>query len=312
MYYYFSSATKCAIKLNGIYFGIISDSVKAINIDDCPLVEICPLTPNDSQINFLLSPEFLSSPPDRILVTDMQGGFLIRIQKNYATGDFSVIAQEKFSDLVATVFIENGLKISIETTNGFFADSIRLISHKATIQRATFCGHAFVLVFIEGEENLLNVYSLGQQIEKVFSRNVNEYSFENELFTVNKYEDILKHTVNSKWLYENSAFIQKEKTISYDTTIELSSLPQKIIPFAFFEEVLIGGNINNFLSESILPNADRIKEYLGDFIGIMPPPPYRNIDEVGLVYPNGQNKYKVNYFTCEMERNKICNIKKAD
>jgi hypothetical protein len=84
------------------------------------------------------------------------------------------------------------------------------------------------------------------------------------------------------------------------------------VPYAFTEELTVGLLGKEFLDDDIKENADKLHEFFGDFIGVMPPPTFRNSDEVGLIYNDGKNKYKVKYYLFDMKNGKICNIKTAD
>ena len=58
-------------------------------------------------------------------------------------------------------------------------------------------------------------------------------------------------------------------------------------------------------------HADKLKGFLGDFIGVMPPPKFRNPDEIGLIYKISDDRFKVTYITAELNGEKITNIKKS-
>lgn len=311
MYYYFSCDYPAAIKFNGIYYGVISETVKSIRIDGkLPLVEICPLSPNENQLTFIPDENFIYSPPEGVLVTDLDGGYLIKILKNYRVGDFSVLCQQKFPNLVATVFIENGLKISIETPGNFFADTLDFFASDASIIRFSLSSSDFVAVVLSGKEKLLTVYSIKDKIQKVFSRTVCDFSSDGGFYTTEHFSDIAKHTVFSEWQYSDFKFIQINKSVKRSENFVIPDLPDKILPFAFLEELLVGGCVDDFLDDNLKENSDKLKEYLGEFIGIMPPPVFRQIDEIGLVYCLKKNKYNVKYCTFEIKDKKIVNIKK--
>ena len=312
MYYYFSSAFPAAIKFNGIYYGVISQTVKSINLDgSLTLVEICPLVPNERQINFIPDSEFLASPPDGILITDMRGGYLIKVEKNYRVEEFSIINQQKFSDLVVTVFTENGLKISIETQNNFFADVINFSARSAEVKRFSLSNEQFIAVFLEGEDNLLLVYHIDSQIEKVFSRNVSGYSVDGGFYTTEKFKDVAKHVVHSEWDYNKEIF-QKNTSVERSESFIISELTDKILPYAFLEEILVGGNPSDFLCDDLKEHANKLKDYLGEYIGVIPPPIFRKPTEVGIVFAVGKNKYKVDYCEFEIVNGKIANVKKSE
>ena len=79
MYFYFSSNFQSALKLNGIYYGIINDNVKSIDIDlpNKTLVEVLPLNGNYNGANFLLTDNFLLNP-SLASVIDLKGGYFIK------------------------------------------------------------------------------------------------------------------------------------------------------------------------------------------------------------------------------------------
>ena len=49
---------------------------------------------------------------------------------------------------------------------------------------------------------------------------------------------------------------------------------------------------------------------MGDFIGVMPPPVFREENEVGFVYRTGERTYSAEYFVFEVSDKKITNLKK--
>lgn len=310
MYYYFSSAYPAVIKLNGIYYGTISDTIKSINIDGkLPLVEVCPLGTNERQVTFFPDTDFLLSPPDGVLVTDLNGGYLLKFLKTTKVGDFKVIEQKRFSSFLATVFIENGLKVSIETQSGFFADTIDLCAEKAEIVEFSLNGCVFCAITFKGDENFLAVFEISEQIKRVFFKAVSDCAFDGGFYTTETFSDIAKHVVKSEWEFTNGAFTKKHIHVERAKDFDLLSLNKKILPFAFLEELLVCGNISEFLADNLKENADKLKSYLGDFIGIMPPPIFRAPDEIGLIYQRGKNKYIVKYCTFDIDNNKICNLK---
>lgn len=313
MYLYFSSAYPAAIKLNGIYYGVISDTVKSISINgEPPFIEICSLVSDERQINFIVDTSFLSSPPENVTVTDMKGGYFIKTLKSYHTNEFKVIAQNKSTDTVVTVFTENCLKISIERTDGFFADNEKFFADSSTIQFFNFNNESFVAILLKSKENLLNVYKLNNDIEKVFSREVKDFEINGNLITIEEFFDVAKHVVKTSWEFADGIFKKKFVEVNHAPTFNPENLNEKIIPFAFLEELLVGGNLEPYLSDTLKEKSSMLKDYLGEFIGIMPPPTFRSIDEVGLIYKKSERNYEVNYCTFEIINRKIFNLKKSE
>ena len=314
MYFYFSSGFPAAIKFNGIYYGVIHDTVKSCNFEDnfTPFIEVCPLSSSGNTLNFLPEKEFLDSPPDGVTVTDMRGGYLLQFPKKCSSSEFKVIKQEKFPDLLLTVFKENDIKVSIETKTDFFVETINLDLSSVEVKRFSINNKNFIALNFLGEYNTLSVYLIDQKITKVFSREVQSFSFDNGFSTTEVFKDMAKHKVVSEWVFENNTFHSHLKTVTCDPNFKIEKLPLSLLPFAFFEDLLVGADVSEYLGDSIKKNADKLGSYLGKFIGVMPPPLFRNIDEVGLIYPNGKNKYKVDYCTLEFTDRKITNVKKSD
>ena len=318
MYYYFSCDYPAALKLNGIYMGIITDTVKYCKADPAapPLAEILPLgAEGAAPLAFLPDDNFLNSPPDNMSVTDLKGGYFFRLKRRCAAGGFSVIAQEKYPDLLVTVFNENGAKLSIETRADFFAESLEFPIISASFERFNLKGEEFLAVSAsaaEEEGTLLFIYRTGQKTEKLLATDVQSFETETGLTTVRHIKDMAKHTVTSAWDFDGTKLYEKEKTVAANPGFSPEKLPEKLLPYAFAEEFLCGGDISGYLGEDILKNADKLGGYLSGFIGVMPPPRFRKEDEVGLIYPRGKNVYEVKYAVFTLSSRKIVNLRIQD
>ena len=313
MYYYFSSDYPAAIKINGIFYGTIGGVIKPLRVDGdtAPFIEICPLNGGQT-VNFMLNREFLLEPPEQVTVTDLKGGYLVKFYQTVFFSEFSIIAQEKYQDAVITVFNENGLKISIETPNDFFAETVKRNASSAQISRFSLGQAKFVAVAIFGDKTLLLVYHLSAPVRKLFMREVDDYSTENGFTTTENFKDIAKHKVTTVWNLNNGSFKQGSVKIEKDEKFSTELLPDKLIPYAFLEALSTGDAVDEYITGNVKDNADKLSGFFGDFIGVMPPPTFRNIDEVGLIYSCASNVYRADYFTFELSNGKISNIKKAD
>lgn len=310
MYYYFSADYQAVLKVNGVYHGEITNTVKKVNVSsDCAFVEFCPLTPTQNFLSFLLSPQFLCSPTENFAVTDLKGGYLIKGLKSHTYSDFRVLCQQKYSDAVVTVFTENTLKITLESANDFLAETVAFTAFDAKIHRFSLDGTPFICIEFIGENTLLAVYDLN--FNKQFFRIVDNFSFDNGFTTTQKQVDIAKHKVCSTWGY-NGQFFERQKTVSVKDGFNAHFLSQDLLPYAFLEELLVGGDLSPYLSEQTLSLSDKLKEYLGEFIGVMPPPEFIESNYVGLIYSKGERSFYVEYFCFEFENAKICNIKKRE
>ncbi len=304
MYYYFSSNFPAVIKLNGIYYGTIHDAVKSVNIDGEPFIEVCPLNSVDAQNCFILNKEFLSCPPEQVLVTDLDGGYMLKFNGGYTVNEFKIISQQKYADAVVTAFSENGYKLSIETQTDFFAENLKMQVNSVEIVKK----ESLIVTYIYGQETMLNIYYLSGGIKKVFSKFIDGAEFNGVLKTTEILSDMAKHEVQTEWEFTGGEFRVKSRNVQSQNPLNLEKINVKLLPYAFLEEFLCGGHFIEYLSGNVKDNADKLGGYLGEFIGVMPPPVFKQIDQVGLVYSSGNNLYKVKYFKFEIQDRKIVNI----
>lgn len=312
MYFYFSSDFPSVVKLDGIYYGIINDNLKPINIENgsSVFVEVCFLNSKACGVNFLLDENFLSCPPLNVLVVDLRGGYMLKFLPPQEEQPFCLLSQEKTSNLLVTVFKENGLKVSIETPLDFCLEQFSLNVDSAKICTFTLSGNNFVGITFLGKDQYSAVYKIGEKIEKVLFRPAS-LTFENgQLKTEQCFLDMAKHQVISSWEYLDGKLTETDRKVSAKKCLRAESLPSKLVPYAFLEELLVGGDYKEYLCDNVKENADKLKDYLGDFVGVFPPPVFRSIDEVGIVY-SYSNAYNVQYLTFTLDCNKIFNIKKS-
>jgi len=314
MYYYFCADFPAIIKINGIYYGTIYQTVKFINAesDKSPFIEVCSLLSSERNVNVLLDSHFFHTPPENVVITDLDGGYMIKFKKCFIFEQFNVLCQQKLPNAVVTVFTENGLKLSIESPNDFYAQTIKYNAGNVSVDNVTIDGQELIAVSLTDSNTLLLIFDIRDKIIKIFEREVSSYNFENGFSTTENLLDIAKHTVISSWEYQNGTLTEKNKRVNCSNDFDKDKLNEKILPYAFLEEFLCGGNIDDYLSDNVKENKLSLKDYLGDFIGIMPPPSFKKYDYIGLIYSKHQNVYFVKYFRFELSNRKICNLTKVE
>lgn len=313
MHYYFLSNFSAVIKIDGVYLGALGKSAKTFECDknSVPLVEVTSLSFPCTTYAFLLNEKFLTTPNDHVSVTDLKGGYFIKFLLPAST-DFSVIKQEKFTGLTATIFNQNGLKLSIETEKDFYYENLDFSFESASVFPVKLFGNAFLGIEFVGDKKRLLLYKIADCVQKKFSAEVDDFNFDNGFYTKYCLKDIAKHIVEIHWQFTNDEFCEGQKTITQSQNFHVENLPKEVLPYAFLEELLIGGKIDEYLAQNILSKADRLKGYFGEFLGVCPPPSFRKQNEVGLIYTKKNNIFEVNYFTFEFEKDKICNVKRSD
>ena len=124
-------------------------------------------------------------------------------------------------------------------------------------------------------------------------------------------KDISKHIIEINWQFTNGEFVEGQKSITQSESFCIGNLPKDILPYAFLEDLLVGGEIKEYLTEDMFSKSNKLKGFFGEFLGVCPPPTFRNATEVGLIYAKDTNIFEVNYFIFEFENGKICNIKRS-
>ncbi len=314
MYYYFCSSFPAVLKINGLYYGSIYKTIKPIrlDLDQAPFIEVCSLCEDEQSVNILLDNDFLCSPTHNVSVTDLNGGYVINFNCSYKKAGFEVIKQEKYPNAIVTVFNENGLKISIETPEDFFAQTVCFNAKIVDIAPFSLGKNNFIAISLTLDKTLLLVYKLNNKIERVFERQVESFNTENGLSTTENVFDIAKHKIKCSWEYDGYALKEKNRTVSCGENFSIKNLNENILPYAFLEQLLVGLSIDEFIGDCIKENKQLISDYVGNFIGVMPPPEFLQQDYVGLIYKIKENVFKVKYFKFELKNRKIINIDKIE
>lgn len=311
MYFYFFCAFPAVIKFQGVIFGTVDNSVKFCNFDKpYPLVEICPLT-GDPPVAFFLSDEFLSAPPENFTVTDLKGGYFLKFAKPAKTDGFKILAQEKYRDAVITAFSDNGYKISLETQTDFFAETLDFSPLSVSFNRGEGVnGNLIFALFDCADKKILNVYGI-KETALLFSKETDEFSLSALGFTTTeRLKDIAKHTIVCEYSESGGKIKELSRKVTAGENFDREKLNERLIPYAFSEEFLCGGDYGFYLADGIKENAAKLGGFFGEFIGVTPPPLFRNYKEIGLIYKTAERKYSVEYFTFDILDNKIININK--
>lgn len=312
MYYYFYASDHFVIKLNGLYLGSINNTIKFCNVESHnAFVELCPIGKISPSVNFVLDEKFLTSPPDNVILTDLKGGYLIKVKRCFTKKEFNVIAQRKFNDAVATIFALDGFYLSVETINGVFNFPIDFFVSSAVIDKFEGAPSNVIKIELYGDKNLLIFFDVATNTI-IFNMQFDSLELNKDIRITERFNDIKKHTVVTRWAYRENKFELTDKTIECKKNTSIYQLNNRIIPYAFLEDLYLGQSIDEYLAKNILDNKDKLTGFFGSFLGVMPPPFFRDDRQVGLIYKQNDNKYFAEYFTFEITDKKIFNIKKLD
>lgn len=308
MYFYFDCDAPAVLKIDGMYRGKLNGE-KHVDVDGESYIELCPTGAGLPCAGFFPDEDFLSAPPENFTVTDLAGGFFVYYKVPAADRGFKILAQKKYPDASVTAFIENGLKLSIETPDDFYAESLDFIAYSAEIFRDKINGKDVFIIRFGGKKPIIRVYSL-RKTKLLFSRGVDEFVVENGvLYTTEKLCDVAKHEIKSSWTYCDS-FSEKTREVVCLKNFSTSDLCDGVLPYVFLEEFAVKGDYIRYLSDDIKKNAEKLSGFFGNFLGVCPPPFFRDYKEIGLIKKRAKNAYYVDYFLLESSNGKIFSIKK--
>ncbi|MBE5756813.1 MAG: hypothetical protein E7342_03320 [Clostridiales bacterium] len=306
MYFYFLASFKAVIKIDGEFRGTLDKNL-AFSFENEPFIEICPLG-EGTNISFILNESFLNTFQENLVITDLKGGYLLYFKRNFFKKGLTVLTQQNFSNALLTVYEENGLKVSIETKDDFFIESLFYEITEVKAEKV-FLSKELLVVSFKGKDNFINVYSLFPKIENILSIDADEYQFNESFVTKKNIFDIKKHILSTTWGFsENRLFKVEEKGLK-TKQVDILNLNEKVIPYLFLEDFLVNDDFEDYLDESLKEKKDLLKDYLGDFLGIMPPPSFIESNKIGLIYKKRENYYYVNYISFELFDRKIVNLK---
>ena len=299
---YFLSSQPCMLSLNGVFYGVTDtfERVAEIYLPDRVFIKFTP--EGAHAIGFFLTEEILSTPPDGCEVYLLKDGLAVRAC-DFTPIDNTLrpICQNRFGDTVVSVFQQGRVQVTIQSPDGFFNSTL-----PPSFSTCTLSKHGG-LFFIEGK-NHLAAYTGGGKcvlLEEILSFSVTE----TELNATLPLSDALGRVADCTWRLDKSGCQRTHFSLRQACTLNGETDEEKVrdelLPYAFFENVLLGENYTKMLSDELVPNAERIKAFLGDFCGVtLTADPYT----CGLIQEKAPRLYEVDYFTVKIEGGKIVDI----
>mgnify|MGYP000730752396 FL=1 len=139
-------------------------------------------------------------------------------------------------------------------------------------------------VFV-GNRTLVLVFSVKEKISLALKRVCDDYSFQSPYISLTENKnDILKHVIVSRWKLCRGEI--KGVSLLVKRRREIYTVDEKLLPYAFFEELALGGDVTDFLAPKIKPRAGEMKEFAGNFTAVLPPPEFVSPSLVTLLYPD--------------------------
>ncbi len=300
---YFLSSRPCALTLNGSYFGITDgfERFAEISLKDNLYALFSP--ENAQPIGCFINDRIRFSPPDGFEVYLLPDGLAL-YARDFPPRDFLLhaIDQQRREGTLATLFLQGELQLSIESEEGFFIACVPPTFARASIR--------FIegLIGLEGEDKLALYTVKG---ERVFCENVRSFRVEEGVLTaLLPLSDALGRTAECSYALskegckQTGCVLRQTRTEKGETTED--KIAASLLPFAFFESVLLGLDYKQLLSDELSKKADYLVDFLGDFIAVAP---RKEQNACGLVRKKGERLYEVVTFFVEVKEGKIVDIR---
>ena len=297
---YFLSSQPCALTLNGVYFGLTNrfERFAEISLSDRVFVQFSP--ENAQPVSFFLTESIRLCPPPCCAVYLLEDGIAVYAY-DFPPTDLSLrtIAQKRDGDCLVTVYAQGRVQITIQTPEGFFnatlppsfADCQILFHANLILLRSA----AELAVYTKNARLLLHEQVLDFQLDDGILR------AQLPLF------DSLQQTADCEWRLSANECSQTKFTLRAPSN--RPDVLEELLPYAFFESVLIGGNFADFLCAELLPDAEGIRAFLGDFVGVtLTKTPCR----CGLIRKKDERLFTVSYYCVELANGKITDVKTAN
>lgn len=301
---YFLSSTPCALRLGGVFFGMTDRFERYAEIDlrDNLLVEFIP--ENALPITFFLTENIRFTPPAHCEVYLLKDGIAIYAAQFIPT-DFTLktLWQKRLGDTLCTVFSQGALQLSLQSpTTAFTA----YLPPAFCDFNAELCGDFILFSGTANNEKRLLVFR--KDGEKMLDERILSFSILGESLRAElPLSERLGRTAVCVWSLENGSFTRTEFTLrTQENTLPHSiAIPDGLLAYAFFESVLIGANYADLLCDELIPTANKIVAFLGDFIAVtLTDDPC----ECGLVRKIGERLYSLSYYRIKTQNGRIIDL----
>ena len=123
--------------------------------------------------------------------------------------------------------------------------------------------------------------------------------------------DSLGRVANCEWEMSEQGLTRTKCALSQARTLngenDIETIQAELLPFAFFESILLGANYLSFLSDDLESQAEKLKEYLGEFCAVTLT---NNPNVCGLVSKKAERLFEIINYAVSIENGKITDIRK--
>lgn len=302
---YFLSAEPAALKLDGQYVGTIDMFERYAEID-CRRGAFAEIAPHSCRqtLNFFIDENFFKSPHGFCKIYSDRDERAIYID-SYARkcGGIEIIAQGRAAGTLLTVFRFGEIYAAAEA-GGATLTKLCDSFEEAEISTEMIGGCEYAAV--RGR----NAVTLFRGEHVVFFGGCGGFEAGRHLTLTVNAENCTRTVLTREYTFDG----EKMALVKQSAARGRQPAPE-ILPFAFFESVLLGG-CEDYLCDELKDKTPALKEYLGKFTAVAPPSEraQKKYGEgvAALIYPEGENMFEIKYFVAEIRDGKIANIYPAE
>ncbi len=300
---YFLSSIPCALTLNGAFFGVTDrfERFAELSLKDNVYALFSP--ENAQPSGCFLNENLRFSPPDGFELYLLPDGMAL-YARDFPPRDFTLktLAQERKNNLLATLFLQGELHLSVEKGGNI---ALARVSREFACAQIRFIEDFICLTTPEK----LALYTVDG--ECVFCENTREFRVENGVLTaLLPLHDSLGREAECSYLLSPNGCERTKITLRQARTetggTAREELARSLLPFAFFESVLLGLDYAQMLSPQLAEKANDIRAFLGDFVAVVPT---KTANACGLVRKKGERLFDVVHFTVDVDEGKIVDIR---
>jgi len=290
---YFLSKYPAALYVGGAYFGRISDFERFAELDLRDELPVRLETEGMHPLHFFLTEHLLREPPSGVDVYLLPNGLAVYAH-GYQSTDVTLepIAQARRGEYLATVYRQGCPQLAINTATELFNATLPPSFCDCEVDFLPEC-----LLLKSPTE--LAVYSL-QGKPLLCERYLTAEWQEAELTFTLPLSDRLKRTASCRY----KLHADRAELLSYTLSQGQGEI-DGLIAYAFFESVRIGADFTAFLCEELQESADSVREFLGNFLHVLPTP---TPTECLLVYRKAERLFEVRRFAVTLEEDKITDV----
>ncbi len=300
---YFLSSRPCALTLNDAYFGVTDgfERFAEVSLKDKLFVRFAP--ENALPVSFFLTENIRFQPPTGCDIYLLKDGIAVYAH-GFAPLDHTLraVAQREENGCVATVFQQGEIELSLQSPKGFF------VAHLPPSFASCDISFESGLILLRAPDMLAVFTQTGEKLflEKVLSHEVANGFLKAVLPLSDSLGRIAEctYTLTENDCVRTGFVLKQAQTKNGDADKE--KIRDELIPYAFFESVLIGAEYADFLASELRPKARDIRSFLGDFIAVTVT---QDPCVCGLVRKKKERLFEVDYFSVELKEGKIMDVK---